>query len=77
MSPASAQALATLRCVARGHAGASSGEQAAWDILQHLQQGTPADIFESFIRLDAAGRRAVIQLFVDLAIGKTGLSDLR
>ncbi|MSU66023.1 MAG: hypothetical protein EXS38_07990 [Opitutus sp.] len=77
MSPASEQALAALRRVARGHAGASSGELAAWDILQNLTEGRSVDFSDAFVRLDGEGRRAVVQLLVDLAAGKTGLIELR
>jgi len=76
MSPASAEALATLRRMARGHPGASSGERAAWEILQNLGDGVPVNFADDFVRLDGTGKRAVVQLFVDLATGATGLSDL-
>ncbi len=77
MTPASVSALTTLRRIARGHRGASSGERAAWDILQSLQNDVPVNFFDCFVRLDGEGRRAVVQLLVDLANGKTGLIDLR
>ena len=38
MTAASKEALVTLRRVARGHAGASSGELAAWEILANLRE---------------------------------------
>ena len=76
MTPKSAQALATLRRMARGHAGASSGELAAWDILHNLRDGTPVNFGDCFIRLDASGKRAVVLLFIDLASGRTGLIEL-
>lgn len=76
MSPSSEQALAVLRGMACGHPGASSGEHAAWDILQNFSAGTPVNFADCLIRLDGDGRRAVITVFVDLASGRTGLSDL-
>lgn len=76
MTPASVSALATLREMARGHPGASSGERAAWEILHNLQEGTPVNFGDCFVRLDGTGKRVVVQLFVDLARGKTGLSEL-
>ena len=76
MSPASEQALAALRRVARGHAGASSGELAAWDILQNLAEGRPVDFGSCLVRLDDTGRHAVATLVIDLATGKTSLSEL-
>jgi hypothetical protein len=63
--------------MARGHPGASSGERAAWEIMQNLTDGRPLDFSDCFVRLDGNGKRAVILLLVDLATGKTGLSDLR
>jgi len=77
MMPASEEALATLKRVARGHPGASSGERAAWDILQNLTAGRPVDFGDAFVRIDGEGRRAVVQFLVDLATGKTGLIELR
>lgn len=76
MTEASKVALDTLRSMARGHAGASSGEAAAWEILGNLRAGTPVDFAGSFVRLDGTGKRAVVQLLVDLAMGKTGLNEL-
>ena len=76
MSPASQEAFATLQRMARGHAGASSGEAAAWEIMQNLQAGTPVNFAGDFVRLDGTGKRAVVQLMVDLATGETGLSEL-
>lgn len=76
MTTASKVALDTLRQMARGHAGASSGEIAAWEILGNLRKGTPLDFAGDFVRLDGTGKRAVVQLLVDLAGGKTGLSEL-
>ncbi len=77
MSPESEESIRTLRAMARGHPGASSGERAAWDILRNLQDGRSVDFAECFVRLDGTGKRAVVLLVVDLATGKTGLSDLR
>lgn len=77
MSPDTAEALSTLRRTARGHAGASSGERAAWEIMQNLTDSRPLDFGDCFVRLDGNGKRAVVLLLVDLATGKTGLSDLR
>jgi len=76
MSPSSEQALAVLRGKARGHPGASSGERAAWDILQNFAAGSPVNFAECLIRLDGEGRRAVLTVLIDLASGRTGLSDL-
>ncbi|MBI2513270.1 MAG: hypothetical protein HYV96_14935 [Opitutae bacterium] len=76
MSPASADALTTLPRMARNHPGASSGERAAWEILQNLREGTPVNFTEDFVRLDGCGRRAVVQLLIDLATGATGLVEL-
>ena len=77
MTPESEQALATLCRMARGHPGASSGERAAFDLLRNLEAGTPVDFSDCLIRLDSTGRRAVLQVLLDLAAGKTGLSELR
>jgi hypothetical protein len=77
MSPQSAAALAALKRIARGHPGASSGERAAWDILQNLQDGSPVDFADCYRRIDGMGKRAVIHLLVDLATGQTGLVELR
>jgi hypothetical protein len=76
MSPASQDALATLRRMARGHPGASSGERAAWEILRNLREETPANFAGCFVRLDGTGKRAVIQLLIDLSTGQTGLGEL-
>jgi len=76
MSPQSEEALATLKGMARGHPGASSGERAAWEILGNLQDRSRLDFAGCFCRLDGTGKRAVIQLLVDLATGKIGLSEL-
>lgn len=76
MTAASEQALAVLRRMARGHAGASSGERAAWEILRNFREGTPVSFGDCFVRLDGSGKRAVMQLLTDLAIGKTGLNEL-
>jgi hypothetical protein len=77
MSPASQDALAVLRRMARGHPGASSGEHAAWELLQNLQSGKRVDFGDCYCRLDGTGKRAVVQLLVDLATGATGLIELR
>lgn len=77
MSPESTVALATLRRLARGHAGASSGERAAFELLRNIDAAARVDFAECLIRLDGVGRRAVLQLLLDLASGKTGLSELR
>ena len=76
MTAASKVAIDTLRRMARGHAGASSGEIAASEILGNLRKGTSVDFAGDFVRLDSCGKRAVLQLLVDLAGGKTGLSAL-
>lgn len=76
MTEASKAALATLLRTARGHAGASSGERAASEILGNLQQGTPVDFVGSFVRLDSCGKQAVVQLILDLTTGGTGFGEL-
>jgi hypothetical protein len=76
MTANSEEALATLRRMAGGHAGASSGEFAAWEILGNLRQGTPVDFAGNFVRLDSCGKRAVVQLLLDITTGRTGLSEL-
>jgi hypothetical protein len=77
MSPASAAALTVLRRMARGHPGASSGERAAWDLLQNLETGRRVDLVDCYCRLDGTGKHAVVQLLLDMATGTTGLSELR
>jgi hypothetical protein len=77
MSPEGEDAVSTLRGMARGHPGASSGERAAWEIMKNLTDGRPLDFSDCFVRLDGTGKRAVVMLLVDLATGKTGLNDLR
>ncbi len=76
MTAASKVALDTLRRMARGHPGASSGEIAAWEILANLRKGTPVDFAGNFMRLDSGGKRVVVQLLLDLTTGGTGLSEL-
>ena len=76
MTAASTVALETLQRMARGHAGASSGEVAAWEILGNLREGTPVDFAGNFVRLDSCGKRAVMLLLLDLTTGGTGLSEL-
>jgi len=76
MTAASTVALDTLRRMARGHAGASSGEVAAWEILGNFREGTSVDFAGNFVRLDSCGKRAVVQLLLDLTTGGTGLSEL-
>jgi len=76
MSPAGQNSWAALRRMARGHSGASSGERAAWDILRNLQDGTPVNFGDCYVRLDGEGKRAVVLLLVDLATGQTGLNEL-
>ena len=76
MTAASKEALVTLRRMARGHAGASSGETAAWEILANFRDGAAVDFAGNFVRLDSCGKRAVVQLLLDLTTGGTGLSEL-
>ncbi len=76
MTPTSERAMGTLRRMARGHPGASSGERAAWDLVQNLQHGTAVDFGSCLVRLDGTGRRAVATLVIDLAVGKIGLNEL-
>ncbi len=76
MTSESEQALATLRRMARGHPGASSGERAAFEILRNRRDGTPVDFGDCFVRLDGMGKRTVVQLLIDIATGKTGLVEL-
>lgn len=75
MTPESEQALATLRRMARGHPGASSGEQAAFELLQNFQAGRPVNFADCFVRLDGTGQRAVLQVLLDLRAGRTGLNE--
>jgi hypothetical protein len=63
--------------MARGHPGASSGERAAWELLQNLQTGRSVDLADCYCRLDGTGKRAVVQLLLDMAAGTTGLTELR
>jgi len=77
MTPESTAALATLRQMARGHPGASSGERAAWEVLQNLEHGTPIDFADAFVSMDGRGKHAIVRLLVDLSIGKTGLIEFR
>lgn len=76
MTATSREALDRLRRMARGHAGASSGEIAAWEILGNLRAGTPVNFAGCFVRLDSCGKRAVVQLLLDLTTGGTGLCEL-
>ena len=76
MTAASKVALEALQRMARGHAGASSGEVAAWEILGNFREGTSVDFAGNFVRLDSCGKRAVVQLLLDLTPGGTGLSEL-
>lgn len=76
MSPESQAAWATLQRMARGHRSESSGERAAWEITRNLQEGVPVNFGDCFVRLDGEGKCAVVQLLVDFATSKTGLSKL-
>lgn len=62
--------------IGRAHPGASSGERAAWEILQNFHDGSKLDFADCFARLDGNGKRAVVQLLADIASGKTGLVEL-
>ena len=77
MSPASEQAVAALRRRAHNHPGASSGEWAAWELLQNFEKGRLVDFWEYYSQLDGHGQRAVIQLLVDITSGRTGMIELR
>jgi hypothetical protein len=55
MTATSKEALVTLRRMARGHAGASSGELAAWEILANLRDGAEVDFAEISCGWIAAG----------------------
>jgi hypothetical protein len=55
--------------MARGHPGAAAGERAAWEILRNLQEHSQIDFADAFCRLDSRGKRAAIQLLVDMATG--------
>ena len=77
MSPASEQAVAALRLRAHNHPGASSGEWAAWELLQNFEQGRLVDFGKCFNRLDGHGQRAMIQMLVDITSGRTCLVELR
>ena len=63
--------------MARGHPGASSGERAAYDLVRNFSCGEAVDFADCFVRLDGVGKHAVVQLLVDLAMGKTGLIEFR
>ena len=76
MTAASKEALVTLRRMARGHVGASSGESAAWEILANFREGAAVNFAGNFVRLDSCGKRAVVQLLLDLTTGGTALSEL-
>jgi hypothetical protein len=45
--------------------------------LPHFQEARAVNFGGAFVRTDDQGRRAVIPLPVDLAPGKTGLTELR
>jgi hypothetical protein len=77
MSPAGTDAWATLRRMARGHPGASSGERATFDLVRNFKTGEPVDLADCFVRLDGEGKRAVILLLIDLATGDLGLTEVR
>ncbi len=77
MTNTSKAALETLRRMAQAHPGASSGESAAWEILQNLRTGSAVDFSGSFVHLDSCGRQAVVQLLLDLTTGGTGMGELR
>jgi hypothetical protein len=77
MTAQSEHALAVLKRMARGHPGASSGELAAWDIVRNLEDDEPVEFIDCFVRLDAIGRVAVVQLLMDVAGGRTGRTELR
>jgi hypothetical protein len=68
--------MATLKRMARGHPGASSGERAAWEILANFRDRAEVDFAGNFVRLDSCGKRAVVQLLLDLTTGGTGLNEL-
>lgn len=76
MTPRSQEAFETLRRMARGHPGASSGERAAWEIVQNLREGTQVDFADCYVRLDGSGKYAVVQLLIDMGAGNTGLAEL-
>lgn len=76
MTLESEQALATLRRMARGHPGASSGERAAFDLLRNFQAGQPVNFADCYVRLDGTGKRAVLRLLADIATAGTGLNEL-
>jgi hypothetical protein len=62
--------------ITHGYAGASSGETAVWEILANLRDGATVDFAGNFVRLDSCGKRAVVQLLLDLTTGETALSEL-
>jgi hypothetical protein len=73
MSPAGMDALATLRRMARGHPGASSGERAAFDLVTNSQTGAPVDLADCFVRLDGEGEKAVVLLLIEFSTGDARL----
>ncbi len=77
MTPYTENASSDLRDMAHGYPGASSGERAAYDLVRNFREGKAVDFADCFVRLDSTGKRAVLQLLVDLATGKTGLIELR
>lgn len=77
MNAETKEAWDTLRSMARGHPGASSGERAAYDLVRNFADGEAVDFADCFVRLDGAGKHVVVQLLFDLAMGKTGLIEFR
>lgn len=77
MSPAGTDAWITLRRMAHGHPGASSGERAAFDLVRNFKTGEPVDLADCFVRLDGEGKKAVVLLLIDLAAGDAGLAEFR
>ena len=77
MNAETKEAWDTLRSMARGHPGASSGERAAYDLVRNFADGEAVDFGDCFVRLDGVSKHVVVQLLVDLAMGKTGLIEFR
>ena len=77
MNAETKEAWDTLRSMARGHPGASSGERAAYDLVRNFADGEAVDFGDCFVRLDGTGKCAVVKLLVGLATGRTGLIELR
>lgn len=64
--------MAILRAPALGHAGASSGERAAWKISRNVTNGRSVDYSDCFSRLDGAQKREGTVLLLEVARARIG-----